>query len=349
MHSERIEAFLERFIGFASGATTIGLLAIADRTGLSAYMGRHPSGTAAEIAHGAQLDERYVREILSGLAAAGVVDYEASTLTFTLPPEHAIYISNEESPLFKGGWLDWVPAMLGQIDGVAHATVHGGGVPADAFGREMIRGTDRGNGPAQRAFLVDEWLAAVPGLGGRLERGIRVADVGCGSGNAAMLIAEAYPNSDVVGYDISDEAIEIALRRAGQLPNVDFQVLGVEHLPLDPGFDMIITLDVIHDLADPLTGLMRIREALRPEGIYFVEEPNASSRLERNLDDVGAFQYGGSVLFCMTQSLAEGGAGLGTAWGREDMEALMTEAGFGSMQRLDEITDRFSAFYFLTP
>jgi len=346
---DRIEAFLEKFTSILSGTTTLGLLAVADRSGLSAYLGEHESGTASEIAEGARLDTRYVTELLSGLAAAGVVEYEPSTSVFTLPPEHALFLADDASPYFMGGWLDMLPSIMSQIEGVAGATVHGGGVGFEEFGRTVIRGIDRGNAPSQNTFLTSRWLPAISGMADRLEHGIRVADVGSGSGTAAILMAKAYPNSEVVGYDVSGDSVSVARSRSEDIPNVEFHGYTAEEIPTEPGFDLITTFDVIHDLADPMAGLTRIKEALRPDGSYLMMEPNASSHLENNLTDRGALLYGISTLFCMTQSLASNGAGLGTAWGEETAKDYATDAGFTTFERLDEISNRFSAFYLLQP
>lgn len=346
---DKIEAFLDRFIGFASGAAILGLLAVADRSGLSSYLAENPAGTASEIAEGARLDERYVREILSGLAAAGVVEYDAESETFELPAEHALFIADETSPYFMGGWMDMLPSAMTQIEGVARATVHGGGVGFEEFGGSIIRGIDRGNSPSQKVFLTSRWLPAVPGLVERLEEGIRVADVGSGSGTAAIAIAEAYPESRVFGYDVSPESLAVARGRAEGVPNIEFHGYAADEIPVDPGFDLITAFDVIHDLANPLAGITRIREALRAGGQFLMMEPNLSSSLEENLDDHGALLYGISTLHCMTQSLARDGAGLGAAWGAERAEQLAREAGFTRFQPLDEVTNRFSAFYLLEP
>jgi SAM-dependent methyltransferase len=343
----RIEAFLDRFVDLASGATTIGLLAVADRSGLARHLSERGGGTGEEIAAGAGLEARYVTEILSGLAAAGVVEYDPESGKFELPPEHALFLADETSPYFMGGFLDMLPTILGHVDGVTEATVHGGGVPFEDFGSRIVRGIDRGNTPSQLTFLLTRWLPGVPGLVPRLETGIRVADVGCGSGTVPILMAQGYPNCEVVGYDVSAHGIAEARSRAAGIADVVFLELAVEEIPTDPPFGLITSFDVIHDLADPLAGLRRIREALADDGIFLMMEPNASSDLEANLSPYGAMLYGMSTLHCMTQSLASGGAGLGSAWGRERAEALAGEAGFTSFQPLEDISNRFSAFYLL--
>lgn len=348
MDRVKVDAFLDRFIEFAAGATTIGLLAVADRSGLSRHLGEVGGGTIHDLAEGAGLQSRYVQEILSGLAAAGVVEYDPGTQRFELPPEHALLTSDESSPYFMGGFLDVLPAFLGQIDGVARATVHGGGVVFEDFGEAAVRGISRAQTPSQRTFLVSRWLPAIPGAIPRLESGIRVADVGCGSGTVAILLAEAFPKSWVLGYDVSSKSIATATERSTTVPNVEFEERGIEDLPLDPPFELITTFDVIHDLTDPLGGMKRVRDALAEGGQYLMMEPNASSNLEDNLSPRGAMLYGTSTLHCLTQSLAGGGVGLGAAWGRQRAEEMAAEAGFGTFEPLDEISNRFSAFYLLT-
>ena len=347
MDRDRIEAFLERFVGLASGATTIGLLAVADRSGLLARMRDDGSGSVDSLAAGAGLETRYVREILSGLTAAGVIDYEPATEVFTLPPEHALFLADEDSPYFMGGWLDMLPAVMSRVDEVARATREGGGVGFDEFGPDLVRGIDRGNGPSQRVFLVNRWLPAVPGLVERLQAGLVVADVGCGVGTAALAMARAFPASSVHGFDVSAESLQVARSRSEDVGNVSFTMASVDTIPLDPPFDFVTSFDVIHDLADPMAGLRRIRASLADDGQYLMMEPNAGSRIEANLSDRGAMLYGISTLHCMTQSLAAGGVGLGAAWGRELAEEYAREAGFGRFTPLEGITNKFSAFYLL--
>jgi SAM-dependent methyltransferase len=344
----RIDGFLDRIIEFASGATTIGLLAVADRSGLSRHLGDAGGGTAAELAQGAGLDARYVEEIMSGLAAAGVVEYDPGTKRFDLPPEHALFLADESSPYFMGGFFDVIPAFLDQIDGVAKATRDGGGVRFEEYGEAAVRGIARAQSASQNTFLVSRWLPAIPGLIPRMEAGISVADIGCGSGTAAILMAGAFPRSQIAGFDVSALSIDTARNRAAGLGNIQFHQTGIEDLPTDPPFDLVTTFDVIHDLADPLAGMERIRAALADDGAYLMMEPNASSNLEENLTPRGAMLYGTSTLHCMTQSLALGGAGIGAAWGRERAEAMAGEAGFRSFEALEAISNKFSAFYLLT-
>ncbi len=345
MDRARIETFMERFLDLASGATTMALLAVADRTGLLGWLAQAGSSTVDETAEGAGLERRYVEEILSGLAAGGVLEYEDGR--FTLPPEHAAFVADESSPYFMGGWMDMIPLLMAQVDGVASATRSGGGVAYPEFGDGMIEAIERGNAPSFNVFLIRRWLPAVPGLVERLEAGARVAEVGCGTGTAALLIARAFPASSVHGFDLSEDSIARARERADAVGNVEFHAASIEAVPLDPPFDLITTFDVVHDLADPLAGLKAIRAALAPDGVYLMMEPNASSDVGENLHSRGALLYGVSALHCMTQSLAVGGAGLGAAWGTARAMALAQRAGFSSCEILESISNRFSTFYLL--
>ena len=250
-------AELQRRAGHLDELRQLGFLAVADRSGLSHHLGEVGGGTADELAKGAGLDARYVQEVLSGLAAAGVVEYDPHRGRFHLPPEHALFIADESSPYFMGGFFDMLPTLLSKVDQVAIATRQGGGVPFAAFGDMVIRGIDRSNTPSQTVFLVDRWLPAVPGLLPALEVGARVADVGCGSGTVVSLIARAFPNTRVHGFDVSGESVEMARARAGDLPNAEFTETDVSEIPIEPPFRLITAFDVIHDLPDPLAGMRR--------------------------------------------------------------------------------------------
>lgn len=345
MDRSRVEAFFDRFVAMASGASAVGVLAVADRCGLLDWLGAHEGGTAEEIATGADLDLRYTTEILHGLTAARVVEHDDGR--FRLPPEHALFVADETSPYFMGGWVDMIPGSYAVIERVAEAARRGGGVAFDEFGEELNRGLDRANGPSQRILLTRKWLPAVEGLIERLESGIEVADIGCGTGTAVITMATAYPHSRFSGFDVSEDAVAQARERSSGLENVEFARVTATELPGE--YDLVTTFDVIHDLADPPAALRRIRDSLRPEGVYLMMEPNMSSDLDENIGDIGVINYGISLLHCMTQSLAIGGMGLGAGWGRQRAEEMAREAGFSSFEPLEDITNRFSAFYTLRP
>ncbi|MDG2333414.1 MAG: methyltransferase domain-containing protein [Myxococcota bacterium] len=346
MDKDEMRAFMGRFMEMTTGAAVLGVVAVADRTGLFRELQGQGPLTLAEIAGRTGFQPRYLEEILATLSAGGILVYSPEGESYLLPDEHAACLADESSPYFLAGWTQMVPALYRAIPGVVEACREGGGVPFSDFGDDMIDGIARSNGPGTRLMLTRKWLPAMPDVVGRLESGIRVADVGCGSGVAALTMARAYPNSEFHGFDVDASSLERARRAAREegAENVFFAQVDGGSIPSDPGFDFITTFDVIHDVVDPLAVLGQIRAALAEGGAYLMVEPQAGDDLEENLHSAGALTYALSTLHCMTQSLAHGGEGLGAAWGPGRAERYCRDAGFGRFERL-ELANPFNAFY----
>lgn len=350
MDRDAIREFMTQFMQMATGAATLGLVGVADRTGLfKALAGQGPQ-TLERIVEQTGLQERYVRELLPGLAAAEILRYDAGEATFELPDEQAACLADETSPYFLCGWTQMIPALLNVVPRVATAVREGGGVPFSDFGEDMIEGMDRSNSPGVRILLTRRWLRALPDLVERLKQGIRVADVGCGSGAAVLAMAQAYPASTVVGYDIDARSLDRARAKAvgEELGNAQFEQIGADSIPADPPFDLVTTFDVVHDIAKPREALRNIRNALAPGGTYLMVEPTAGDAIEDNLHPGGAMMYALSTLHCLTQSLANDGEGLGAAWGPGLAEQYCREAGFSHFRRL-EVDNPFNSFYEVRP
>ncbi len=349
MDRDAIKAFMGRFMEMTTGAAVMGVVAVADRSGLFRMMSGKPPARLAEVVAYTGFDARYLEEILATLCAGGIVVFDPVELTYHLPDEHAACLADESSPYCLAGWTQMVPALYRAIPGVARACREGGGVAFSEFGPDMVEGIARANGPGTRILLTRKWLPAMPDVVARLESGLRVADIGCGSGEAAIAMARAYPASKVFGFDVDALSITRARAAANEagLTNVSFERAGGEEIPLEPGFDLVTTFDVVHDLVDPIAVLRRIRACLSEGGSYLMVEPVAGDDLADNLHQAGALTYAMSTLHCMTQSLAHGGAGLGAAWGPRRAEAHCREAGFGGFVRL-EVQNPFNAFYRVT-
>lgn len=343
MDRDKARQFVDRFVSYAAGATTIGLLAIADRTGLLATLQASPPSSAEDLARAADLDGRYTLEILRGLVAAGALDYEAEAELFSLSPEHAAVLADDTSPYTMAGWLDMIPTVFGHMDAIVDATRTGGGVPFEDFGDRMVVGIDRGNRASVSVLLARRWLATMPDVVERLMDGGRIADLGCGSGSAVATMANAFPSATVTGYDISEASIQRA-RRSTDADNATFVVGDSSALIADSPYDLVTALDVVHDLADPLAAVRNIRQSLAPDGVFFMMEPRIDAKVENNVSDRGALLYGISTFHCMTQSLAAGGAGLGAAWGPDQARQLCRDAGFDTFEELP-IDNPFSAFF----
>ncbi|MCW6007940.1 class I SAM-dependent methyltransferase [Micromonospora sp. CPCC 205371] len=325
----RAEEFAGRLFELYTGGLLTSLIDIGFRTGLFEAAAQGPT-TSAGLAERAGLNERYVREWLGALTTGGIIEYDGSARTYTLPPEHA-------ASLTGAGAANLAPSsqimvlLAEQVDGVTRAFREGGGVPYERFRPRFTDVMDTLGRGTYDELLIAEFLPLAGDLTAHLERGIRAADVGCGTGHCVNLMAQAYPASAFVGYDLSAEAIARARAEAAELglANATFEVLDVAALPATPGFDAVFAFDAIHDQAAPATVLRRVYEALTPGGVFFMVDINASSDLQSNMDNpLAPMLYAISTLHCMTVSLAAGGAGLGTVWGRELAERMLAEAGF---------------------
>ena len=336
LDKQRVQDFARKlFSHYTSGMLTL-MVDIGHKTGLFEALAQG-SGTSEDIALRAGLHERYVREWLGGMATGGIVEYDASSRTFSLPPEHVVCLTGTSSRNLAAG--SQVLAMVAKrLPGVAACFRAGGGLPYSEYRPDFTAYQDGSWRLLYDGLLIRGFLPAAKGLPERLQAGLRAADVGCGTGHAVNLMAREYPRSSFVGYDISEEAIARAREEAWQmgLDNARFGVMDATRLPADPTFDLITSFDAIHDQKDPAAVLARIAAALAPAGVYLMIEPRASSHLEDNIGNPFApYIYGISLLHCMTVSLAEGGAGLGTAWGHQTARRMLETAGFTSIEGVD--------------
>jgi SAM-dependent methyltransferase len=345
------EAFAGRVLGDISMCMVTLMAALGDRLGLFKNLAARGPSTSAELAARTGTDERYTREWLGGMTAARYIEYDQTSGRFALPPEHAPTLAQEDDLVFVGGQYQVMLAAIAQISLVEEAFRMGGGVPQSAYGDSLWDGQTRVSARWVENLLTQVWLPALPDVQAKLMRGAAVADVGCGRGLALIKLAQACPNSYYVGYDLFEPAIARAsenARNAGVADRVRFQQIDAAH-GLPAQFEIITTFDVVHDAADP-SGLLRaIRQALRPDGVYVCVERNCSDTLEENVGPVGALSYGLSLFYCMTTSLAAGGAGLGTLGLPETrLRELCIKAGFRSVDRLP-LENPFNAVYEIKP
>jgi SAM-dependent methyltransferase len=331
LDAARAEAFAGRMLGiFNDGMLTL-MVSVGHRTGLFDTMAGLDPADAATIAEAAGLQERYVREWLGAMVTGGIVQYDSTSGTYWLPPEHASSLTRAAGPGNIGSFTQFV-AMLGQVEGEIVASFrNGGGVPYASY-PEFTRLMAENSAQVFDATLLDTVLPLVEGLPERLTEGIDVADVGCGSGHAINLMATAYPASRFVGYDFSAEAVAAATAEAASLGlgNARFEERDVATLGgAAAAYDFVTTFDSVHDQARPDVVLRAIHDMVRPGGTYLCVDVRASSDLTGNVDHpLGPFLYTVSCMHCMTVSLAQGGAGLGAVWGEQKARAMLAEAGF---------------------
>jgi 2-polyprenyl-3-methyl-5-hydroxy-6-metoxy-1,4-benzoquinol methylase len=352
MDKDRIKAFSGQVFTDMAGAMTAGLGYIGVKTGLFRRMADGDWMTLEDVVKASGLHTRYVDEWLRGMVSAGYLDYEPGREAYRLPDEHAYLLASEGTDHFMGGLLLFAPVLLGVAPRVADAFEQGGGVPFEAYGKEGIQALDMINrGQYEQRLSPTGWLAPLPDVVARLEGGGRVLDVGCGAGGAAMTLARAFPQATVVGLDPDEESIRHAKAAAdSEQMGERIRFVAKKTGDLEPGepYDLITAFDCLHDLADPVTTLREIRALLDAQGVLFIVEPRAADALEDNRHAIATMYYGFSVFHCMTQSLANGGPGLGTCMGPARTEALAREAGFTGFEALD-IRSPVLSFYAARP
>jgi SAM-dependent methyltransferase len=345
------EEFVGKVLGDVAGLLAAKLATIGDRLGLWTDLATRGPATSTEFAARAGIAERYAREWLAGMHAAGYVDYDPATRTYTLPAEHFPVLVEEGGPVFFGGVLQEIEGMSGTFDELCDAFRSGGGVPQSSYPEDFYAGLCRFTGSWFESHLIQTWIPLLPDVEAKLRAGCDVADVGCGAGKALIKLAEAYPNSRYVGYDIMPTQVELAAKNiadAGLADRVTVEVLdAAKRLPA--AFDVITTFDVIHDAIDPEGLLRTIRAALRPDGRYVCLDINASHRPEENVGPLGTLFYGFSVTYCMTTSLAHGGAGLGTCgFNPKVADEMCKAAGFRDVRKVD-MDNPFNHLYEVVP
>jgi 2-polyprenyl-3-methyl-5-hydroxy-6-metoxy-1,4-benzoquinol methylase len=344
----RAEEFAERMVGVLNEGAIALMTSIGHRTGLFDAMAGLPPSTSDQIASAANLNERYVREWLGAMVVGGIVEHDPEEGTYQLPREHAAFLTRSASPDNIAAFAQYIPLLGSVEDGIVESFRHGGGVPYSAFPRfHEVMAED--SGQTVLPALTDHILPLVPALVERLEKGIDVLDVGCGSGRALNLMARTFPNSRFVGYDLSEEAIARARVEAQEhgTTNARFEVKDAATLDEEARYDLITTFDAVHDQADPAAVLKGIAEALREDGVYLMQDIAGSSHHHNNLEHpIGPFLYTISCMHCMTVSLAQGGAGLGAMWGEEKAKQMLEEAGFKEVE-IEQLPHDFQNYYYI--
>jgi 2-polyprenyl-3-methyl-5-hydroxy-6-metoxy-1,4-benzoquinol methylase len=319
---------------------------IGDQLGLFKTLATSGPVTVDQLATTTGLQERYLREWSAAMAASGYLDYDPAARTFALPPAKAMVLANDDSPVFVMGFAQMLPDHYKVIPGIMRAFRDGGGVPYSDFTDDTFIGTERFFRPGYVNFPAQQWIPAT-GLEAKLKAGAKVADVGCGRGQAICTLATAFPNSQFTGFDNHAPGIEGARKnaeKAGVTKNTTFDVRPSTELPQTAEFDLVCTLDALHDMVDPHGAGRSIYGALKPGGAWFITEPNVADELQENLNPVGRVFYSVSMLQCMTASLAHGGAGYGACMGPAKIRKVAEEAGFSSFERLP-IENPFNQFF----
>jgi 2-polyprenyl-3-methyl-5-hydroxy-6-metoxy-1,4-benzoquinol methylase len=333
----KAKAFTQLMVRHLEGASVVIMLEVGRRVGLFEALAKMSAATSDEIAAKTGLNERYVREWLGAMVCGGIVEHAAGEKTYRLPPEHATMLTGPSSRNLTG-MAEMLPLLSRVIPEVTDAFRTGRGVPYSVYQPDFTGLMDRRSRPRFDEMLFSTYLGKPAGLLQRLESGMRVADVGCGTGYCIALMARRFPKSTFVGHDISDDAIAEARAATQGLANASFVVQDVARLESATPYDLVTAFDAIHDQADPAGVLRRIRTALAPGGTFLMVDVCASSELSDNVPvPMAAYLYTMSTMHCMSVSLAGGGPGLGTAWGHQLATRMLREAGFADVTLFERV------------
>ena len=315
------------------------LILLGEKLGLYRAMAGAGPLTAEEVATRAGVAERPVREWLANQAAGGYVSYDAETDTFTLEPEQALALADEDSPVYLVGAYELIGSLYADEDKITEGFRTGKGMGWHEHDHRLFRGTERFFRPGYRAHLVEEWIPALEDVKAKLESGVKVADIGCGHGVSTLLMAEAFPASEFHGFDYHEPSIA----RARELAKVSdahdrlsFEVASAKDFPGE-NYDLVCAFDCLHDMGDPVGAAAHVLETLAEDGTFMLVEPFANDDLADNLNPIGRVFYGASTVVCTPASLSqEVGLALGAQAGQRRLTDVLHEAGFTRVRRATE-------------
>jgi len=336
---DKLNNFIGKILNDLGGAYSVALVRMGEALGLYKALQEHGPMTATGLAEHLALSPRYVQEWLCHQAASGYVTFDPARLSFALPPEQAMVFADEGSPVYLMGAFDNAISTINNQPLVERGFRTGEGVAWGDQAGCMFCAVAKFFRPGYQANLVQSWLPALDGVVAKLERGARVADVGCGHGHSTMIMAEAFPNSEFVGYDFHRPSIEQARAHArthGLDDRVRFETATAEEFSGGP-FDLVACFDCLHDMGDPAGAARHIRAQLAADGTWLVVEPMAGDKLEDNLNPIGRLYYAASTMICVPTSLAQAkGMALGAQAGEMRLREVMAAGGYASIRRATE-------------
>jgi 2-polyprenyl-3-methyl-5-hydroxy-6-metoxy-1,4-benzoquinol methylase len=335
----KLNEFIGKVVGDVGAAMSAALVVIGDKLGFYKSIAEAGPVTPAELAQQTGTAERYVREWLNAQAASGYLAYDAASQRFSLTPEQAFAFADDASPASVPGLFHVTAAMWHGEEKMTDNFRSGRGL---AWGDQhpcLFEGTERFFRSGYIGNLVSGWLPALEGVTAKLERGAKVADVGCGLGASTILMAQAYPKSRFVGFDSHEKSIAMArerARQAGVADSVQFEVARSTDFP-GTGYDLVAHFDCLHDMEDPVGAARHVKEAIARDGTWMIVEPFAGDTPEANHNAVGRVFYSASTLLCVPHSLAHHGPALGAQAGEARLrEVVVAGGGFSRFRRATE-------------
>ena len=350
---DQIRLFAFKVWNYKQGEAVSLMIHLGDRLGLYRAMAGSGPLQASELAAKTGLQERWLLEWLRSQAAAGLVE-SPDGVCFEMSAVAEPVLSDEEGSLwFAAGACHGGAVPSDIVDRLADAFQTGTGLTYDELGPSAAHVVERMLGPWARLALVPMILPALDGVVDRLGHGARVVDVGCGCGVAILAMADAFPMSTFEGFDPSQHAIQRARQKLAEtgLVNATFHLAEAAQLPDEPTYDLVLTLDCLHDMPRPAEAIAAIRRSVADDGTWLIKDIRSSPVWNENQrNPLLAMMYSTSVATCMSSALSEpGGAGLGTlGFDPHRAEAMCRAAGFSRFQMLD-FGDPANLYYEVRP
>lgn len=332
---EKLQSLIGKMLGDVAAAMGAGAVLIGDKLGLYKTLAAEGPLTSAELASHTATAERYVREWAAGQAAAGHINYDRESGRFSMSPEQASVLADENGPAFFPGIYEIAAAAIRDEPKVAKAFCTGGGVGWHEHDPCLFRGTQRFFRPGYATHLLSEWIPALDGVEKKLTSGAKVADVGCGLGASVLLMAQAYPKSQFVGFDYHEPSIMRARELAAEArlsDRVRFECATAKDYP--GSYDLVAFFDCLHDMGDPIGAASHVKTTLNSAGVWMIVEPFAGDQLDENLNPIGRLFYAASTMICVPASLSqEVGLGLGAQAGEKRLREVIAAGGFSRVRR----------------
>jgi ubiquinone/menaquinone biosynthesis C-methylase UbiE len=355
VHNEKLQQFMGKILFDFGGAASSVLVYIGDKLGLYKAISEFGKPiTSQELANNTGTSERYIREWLANQAAGGYLTYDPTTQTFTLPFEHAQVLANENSPIYAVGGFQVTMSFYRDEPKVLEVFKTGKGIAWGDHDKDLFEGTGKFATLIYTANLISSWIPALDN--GKVEqklkqeRGLKVADIGCGYGTSTILMAKAYPNCKFYGFDNHSTSIDYARSKAKEEglgeDRIQFKVASSTNFPLPQrqqeegagdsggGYDLITYFDCLHDMEDPQgAAAQTLKRLKKPDGTVMIVEPFANDTLEDNLNPIGRMMYAASTMICIPASLSQNGPALGAQVGELGISKVMKTSGFKRFRR----------------
>jgi 2-polyprenyl-3-methyl-5-hydroxy-6-metoxy-1,4-benzoquinol methylase len=326
----QVNEFVGKFLGDLGAAMHSATVVIGDQLGLYEALADIGPATAAQLATAAGCDERYVLEWLNAQAASGYCEHNGDR--YWLTPVQAFCLADPNSPAYLTGGALVVTSVHNDVERSIDAIRSGRGVAWGDHDHHLFAGTERFFRPGYRANLVTNWIPALDGVQEKLRTGGTVADVGCGHGSSTIVLAQAFPQARVVGFDSHPASIDAARKaatEAGVGDHLSFDVATAQDFP-GAGYDLVCIFDALHDMGDPVAAAAHIRETLAADGTWLLVEPAAGETVDESLaSGLGRVFYSASTLICTQSARSQpGGYALGAQATTEQLRSVCERGGF---------------------